>query len=120
MRSWLLRAVVLAGVASLAWGCQTAGDDFESQTANLDHVVTIDGNVIHRTNALVTDVRLVTVPGTSIRIATWNETLQGATNPFFAIDPGQGFLPAKQTTYKVPLHTRAFDPMFEARSESLD
>ncbi|MBX3233127.1 MAG: S8 family serine peptidase [Labilithrix sp.] len=59
-----------------------------------------------------TDVRIVDVPGTSIRVATWND----AGRPFFSIDLGAGFLPAKETSYEVPFRQRRVNPAAESKS----
>lgn len=105
MKSWLLRALVLASLGVVAVGCETGGtDDAGSQLSAVGDV---------------TDERLISVPGTSIRIALWNATSAGKTDPYYAIDLGAGFLPAKRTSYVVPLRTRALDPVALATAAPL-
>lgn len=127
MRTWLaLRRVVSLGsiaIATVGLGCETtAGDeDFAVQTGDLSHVIVVGSEVVHRTSGTVSNVKLTRVPNTTIRIVTWDETLSGVTNPFFAINLGQGrgWNPGKQTTYTVPLRTRSLDPRMAPRSDLL-
>lgn len=109
-------ALVLAGLGGLAGGCAIIDDGASSGGT----AVTVGDEVIHNARGVVTDLKTITVEGTSIRIATWNETFQGVTEPFFAINLGRGWNEAKKTSYDVPLRARRIDPAHEAQSITLE
>lgn len=71
-------------------------------------------------SAIVSGERTITVEGTNIQIKTWNETSNGETSPWFALNLGGGWTDAKRTTYDVSLHARRFDPKKEVPSITIE
>ncbi len=120
MRTGFGRALLWACAVNLACGCAVPPADLDVQES--DSSVTVGGEVIHTTNGRVSDTSVITVPGTSIRIATWNETPAGShvASPYFAINLGAGWHEAKKTSYTVPLRSRGMDPSTEIQSKNLN
>lgn len=69
------------------------------------------GEVFHTTRARVTGGRLLSLPGSTTKVALWNEITGRTTTPFFGVSlNGTEFQRVAQADYRIRLRYAQFDP----------
>jgi hypothetical protein len=111
-------AVAVAGVAPAgALGSDNTGGLVVTAARAGDPLKSIrlpDGRIVHQTESLVSDTRLITVPGSPLIVALWNEqaAADAPREPWFAASlDGVSFAPARSASYDVQLKLARFDPL---------
>jgi serine protease AprX len=109
------RFVWVCGVSLFVAACSTSARDEGDPESSSRLVVGFD--FAHTAKGPVTDLKTFEVGG--VRVVTWKETFDGATQPFYAVNLGTGWNEPKQTSYQVALQARRIDPSTETPSKSL-
>ena len=112
--SFLLRSVVV-----LSFGVPCAGAELcVNPNGTHTELGLCGGQPFHTTESVVTDARLVSVPGSEVVLVLWNEASGGANPvPFYAIsENGAEVQWVRRTSYDLKLEYASFDPLVQPPS----
>lgn len=100
-------------VVFLQASCSTASELCITQNATQTQLALCGNDAFHSTHAVVTDARVVGIPGSSILLVLWNQASPGAEAiPYYAVSYDGTEVPrTRRTSYELRLKYESFDPL---------